>query len=439
MCVNPIVSLALLILLPNLLTQGVNSYRHAARVIELSDRFMEVRHEGVWLVKFYAPWCGHCKKLEPIFNHVAQALHDSPIRVAKVDCTRFTTVAQEYKIQGYPTILLIKGEEVHMYRGDRTAEEIVQYAKRMIGSPIQNLDGQSLQSVFEKEKLLFGYVGDKEGELWDAFNQTAVAYQAYNQFFYLDQSEVPSDFLEKKGLPFVFVRKENEEYFYNIPEGSSESSEYNLTISLSEWVIRERFPTFMRITRANFQELTGTNKYIVVAVVDEDKLGRLTPEMATFKSLVESIILRNKDVYNHHFQFGWVGHPDLANSVAMATLPVPSLIVVNTTSFHHYIPEDEPQHLTHDAIASFLDQIKVGTAPAYGGRSILMRAYRAYYEAKTSLADMWVGNPILTTILFGLPLGFLSLIFYSICCADIMDSSNEEEDETSQEAHEKRE
>jgi thioredoxin domain-containing protein 10 len=58
------------------------------------------------LPQFYAPWCGHCKKLEPIFNHVAQALHDSPVRVGKVDCTRFPTVATEFKVNGYPTIIL---------------------------------------------------------------------------------------------------------------------------------------------------------------------------------------------------------------------------------------------------------------------------------------------------------------------------------------------
>lgn len=41
---------------------------------------------------------------------------------------------------------------------------------------------------------------------------------------------------------------------------------------------------------------------------------------------------------------------------------------------------------------------------------------------------MWRGNPVLTTVLFGLPLGFLSLILYSICCADILDAEEEEDE-----------
>lgn len=48
---------------------------------------------------------------------------------------------------------------------------------------------------------------------------------------------------------------------------------------------------------------------------------------------------------------------------------------------------------------------------------------------------MWRGNPILTAVLFGLPLGFLSLIIYSIFCADILDADEEEEED----GHEKNE
>ena len=56
------------------------------------------------------------------------------------------------------------------------------------------------------------------------------------------------------------------------------------------------------------------------------------------------------------------------------------------------------------------------------------RLYRAYYEAKTNISEMWRGNPALTAVLFGLPLGFFALICYSICCADIMDAEDDEED-----------
>lgn len=58
---------------------------------------------------------------------------------------------------------------------------------------------------------------------------------------------------------------------------------------------------------------------------------------------------------------------------------------------------------------------------------VLARAMRMYYEATTTLSGMWYGNPVLTSVIIGLPLGFLSLICYSMWCADIMDASEDEQ------------
>lgn len=77
-----------------------------SRVLELSDRFIDIKHDGQWYVMFYAPWCGHCKRTEPVWNHVAQALVNTNIRVGKIDCSRFSTAGQHFKIQSYPTIML---------------------------------------------------------------------------------------------------------------------------------------------------------------------------------------------------------------------------------------------------------------------------------------------------------------------------------------------
>ena len=69
----------------------------------------------------------------------------------------------------------------------------------------------------------------------------------------------------------------------------------------------------------------------------------------------------------------------------------------------------------------------MGHFQRYGGNSWLIRIYRSWFELKTTLSAMWMGNPILTMVLFGLPAGFLSLICYGICCPDILDADDDEE------------
>ena len=56
--------------------------------------------------QFYAPWCGHCRKLAPIYHQVYLALQETEITVAKVDATRYSVMASQYDIRGYPTIKL---------------------------------------------------------------------------------------------------------------------------------------------------------------------------------------------------------------------------------------------------------------------------------------------------------------------------------------------
>eukprot|EP00040_Diaphanoeca_grandis_P023494 m.127848 g.127848 ORF g.127848 m.127848 type:complete len:377 (-) comp29300_c0_seq2:134-1264(-) len=81
------------------------------------------------IVKFYAPWCGHCKKLEPVWKGLATAFEaEEKITVAKMDCTVHSDTCTEYEVRGYPTLTVFKGgKKMANYDGKRDLESLTSY------------------------------------------------------------------------------------------------------------------------------------------------------------------------------------------------------------------------------------------------------------------------------------------------------------------------
>lgn len=115
-------------------------------LLELSeDTFEKHVSSGHHFVKFYAPWCGHCQKLAPTWDELANSLrNDDAVSISKIDCTQHRSICGQFDIKGYPTLLWIEdGKKIDKYTGQRTHEELKAYVSMMLG---KNADESSLKS-----------------------------------------------------------------------------------------------------------------------------------------------------------------------------------------------------------------------------------------------------------------------------------------------------
>lgn len=90
------------------------------------------------LVEFFAPWCGHCKTLAPVYEELAIAYGhaEDKVSIAKVDADEHKSLGKKYGVQGFPTLKWFdgkKGSTPEEYNGGRDLESLSRFIQEKTG------------------------------------------------------------------------------------------------------------------------------------------------------------------------------------------------------------------------------------------------------------------------------------------------------------------
>jgi len=105
-----------------------SSFEHATQAVTGATT-------GDWFVEFYAPWCGHCKRLEDTWERLANKLGEdkesgdvTPI-IAKVDGTIEKGLTERFGIGGFPTLLMFSKGKMYTYDSERDFDTLYGWCK----------------------------------------------------------------------------------------------------------------------------------------------------------------------------------------------------------------------------------------------------------------------------------------------------------------------
>ncbi|XP_047490623.1 protein disulfide-isomerase A6 homolog [Penaeus chinensis] len=109
-------------------------YSPSSGVVDLTPSNFQrevLNSDAVWIIEFYAPWCGHCQRLVPEYTKAAQAL-SGVVKVGAINADEHRSLGGQYGVQGFPTIKIfgLDKKKPEDFNGQRTAQGIVDAAMK---------------------------------------------------------------------------------------------------------------------------------------------------------------------------------------------------------------------------------------------------------------------------------------------------------------------
>lgn len=376
--------------------------------MEVDESFQEKKLNFAWLLKFYAPWCGHCRRLEPIYHQVYLGLKGSPIIVAKVDATKYPSLASAYDVRGYPTIKFIQGDKIIDYSGDRTKEDIIEFAKKAFGpsiSLIKNIENFSNIEKHLSQSVFFTYISQAL-EIPDTdldfltYKQVAEKFAISTSFFLVEKKSVPEETLTLK-VPTVLVWKDGQHFEF---KGKMKD--------LESWVNTERFSVFPAVGGIGLNDMSSLDKLLVIFVHAQ--------QSSEWHNIIREVAQTNKDALKG-YQFVWLKDVEVGNSIIMSNLDTPFVFVFNASDHHYFLYPSGS--LSKESLLKFLRDVDDGKYQALGGRGWTERFKRLAYDITTAMHNIYKESMWLALLIFGVPLLVISIICYTLCCIEPIDDA----------------
>jgi len=320
----------------------------ASDVIVLTDDNFDdqLKANPIMLVEFYAPWCGHCKKLAPEYETAATELKGSEVAIAKLDATAETKTGGKYQIQGYPTLKLFRDGEPSDYEGGRTSKDIVNFMKRQSGPAVKVLDSKDALDAFipkdEKETpvvVAFAAAGGALDTFYGKF-----ANKKRNDFTFGQVSDASLAGDEKMETIVVFKPFDEKKAVFT---GELE------TDAVAKFIKGNSLRLVDEIGPENYRAYVDRGVPILWLFVDPAQKDATDAAINSLKEVAPA--------FKEDFSFVWlsgVQYKQMAQKMSLSGDKLPALATENDGGDHFPFPESD--ELTAAAIKAWLTKFKAG-------------------------------------------------------------------------------
>ncbi|UPK97327.1 hypothetical protein LCI18_008262 [Fusarium solani-melongenae] len=234
-----------------------------------------------WFIKFYAPWCSHCKAMAPTWEQLAKKMQGK-LSIGEVNCEADHKLCKEMGVSAFPTILFMQGNERAEYKGLRGVGDFVEYAEGAleVSGGILDVDAASFAELEKTEEVVFVYFYDHATTTEDfkALEALPLNLIGRGKIVKTNDPELCSKF-KITTWPRLLVSREGRATYYT-PITPDEMRNVDELVS---WMKSTWLPLVPEMTAINARQIMN-HRLVVLAVLNREDEGRFQNSIFELKN-----------------------------------------------------------------------------------------------------------------------------------------------------------
>ncbi|ORE09282.1 thioredoxin-like protein [Rhizopus microsporus var. microsporus] len=370
--------------LPN--PQGISVDLDEQRLREVTSK-----KSDAWLIKFYAPWCGHCQRLAPTWVELAKQLRNE-VNIGEVNCEQHPAACSEHGVSGYPTIKMYHHGEPTAYNDDRSLVSLIRFAKEYSGSPVKQVDKTNVVDAIHTSDVSVFYLSEDK-QVPEIFEVAAKTYMNTVSFYASQDSTLIG---QQFSLPAVVMVKDGKPKMYHSHDFTNTESNQR---ALLEWIDKEQYPLVAKLSPSNYQSILDGDRTVVMNVVDrpdltdETKFRNVAIAWDRAQSNKAPIFVQvDKTVWGEY----------LDSTLNIQVERTPKVIIYNAATYEYFDKDLQRSELSSsnpEGIYLVLENLdKLRGSPAGG---LHQRAYKSVRSGVQTVKSHWLISMMLLTLIGG--------------------------------------